>query len=130
MARVNVELPDGTTGWVEFRPMTMGDVKYFIKAEDALGSMARLEQGILGYEFSNGKALDDQVKGAYRVLLRAWNNAEDEVALPPANGLPSELPSLGRSTERQPVIPISTASTRSRGATGSRRGRSTRATGR
>lgn len=127
MGRINVELPDGVTGWVEFRPMTVGDLKFYLKADevDPYDSIDRLEAAIDGYEFSNGKPLDEQVKGAYRVLLRAWNNAEDEDALPPENGQPSALPSSGKSAERPPVSRSSTRSMKSRAATASRRGQST-----
>lgn len=127
MGRINVELPDGVTGWVEFRPMTVGDLKFYLKSDEAdpWDSVERLEAAIESYEFSNGKPLDEQVKGAYRVLLRAWNNAEDEDALPPENGRPSALPSSGKSAERPPATRLSTRSTRSRAATASRPGPST-----
>lgn len=127
MGRINVELADGVTGWVEFRPMTVGDLKFYLKSdeEDPWESVNRLEAAIEHYEFSNGKPLDEQVKSAYRTLLKAWNNAEDEDALPPENGRPYALPSSGNSAERPPASRSSTRSTRSRAATASRPGRST-----
>lgn len=127
MGRISVELPDGVTGWVEFRPMTVGDLKFYLKSDEGnpWESVSRLEAAIESYEFSNGKTLDEQVKGAYQVLLRAWNNAEDEDALPPENGRPSVLPSSGKSAERPPVSRSSTRSMKSRAATASRRGQST-----
>lgn len=95
MPRVDVELPQfGITGWVEFRPMTIDDLEVMGDSDkDPSSVVRRLKDAAESYEFSNGKPLGEQPREMFRMLLRGWNKREDEDALPPVNGQPSNEPS-------------------------------------
>lgn len=55
--------------------------------------MAAIEDGVIEAHFKNGRELGQQPFSVFRDIFRAWNKSEQDDALPPANGQPSETPS-------------------------------------
>lgn len=84
----------GNGEWVRVHAMTIGEWRSFLGAE---GDMAGAVDATLGAveeaHFNNGKSLDGQPMEIFTLILSKWNEREDEVALPPANGQSSASPS-------------------------------------
>lgn len=93
-----ITLPDGST--MTMLPMTWQAMKA-AAAVDTEGGLDRstaelmqaVEDAVLTAEFKNGRPLSKQPFAVFRDVFRAWNRAEEDAALPPANGQISETPS-------------------------------------
>jgi hypothetical protein len=84
-------------GYVVMRPMNIDDLLAFAEADTNVGPAIRsVKGGCLESKFKNGKPLGEQSIDVLTAILRGWNRAEDEVALPPASAPPSASPSTGR----------------------------------
>jgi hypothetical protein len=84
-------------GYVVMRPMNIDDLLAFAEADTNVGPAIRsVKNGCVESNFKNGKPLGEQSIDVLTAILRGWNRAEDEVALPPANGQLSVLPSTGK----------------------------------
>ena len=84
-------------GYVVMRPMTIDDMLAFSEVETNLGAAIRaVKDGCTEAKFKNGKLLGEQGLPVLTAILKAWNSAEDEVALPPASAPLSVLPSTGK----------------------------------
>jgi hypothetical protein len=83
-----ITLSDGS--WVKMRPMNIDDMLAFAEVDKDFGSAIRaVKDGIVDAQFKNGKPFGEQPVPVYNEVLKAWNQAEDEVALPPASAPPS-----------------------------------------
>lgn len=84
-------------GFVVMRPMNIDDLLAFAEADTNVGPAIRaVKEGCIESNFKNGKPLGEQSLDTLTAILRGWNRAEDEVALPPASAPPSASPSTGR----------------------------------
>jgi len=84
-------------GYVVMRPMTIDDMLAFSEADTNFGAAIRaVKEGCVEAKFANGLPLGEQGLPVLTAILRGWNNAEDEVALPPASAQLSALPSTGK----------------------------------
>jgi hypothetical protein len=84
-------------GYVVMRPMTIDDLLAFAEVDTNIGAAIRsVKAGCIEDKFKNGKPLGEQEIDVLTAILRGWNRAEDEVALPPASAPPSVSPSTGR----------------------------------
>ena len=84
-------------GYVVMRPMNIDDLLAFAEADTQIAPAIRsVKNGVLEANFKNGKPIGEQSLDVLTAILRGWNSAEDEVALPPANAPLSVLPSTGR----------------------------------
>jgi hypothetical protein len=84
-------------GYVVMRPMNIDALLAFAEADINMGPAIRaVKDGCIEDKFKNGKPLGEQEIDVLTAILRGWNRAEDEVALPPASAPPSASPSTGR----------------------------------
>lgn len=80
--------------WVDMRPMTIDDLEAFSEATERPAPAIRaVKDACVGSKFNNGKPLGGQPISVLTEVLGAWNNTEDEEALPPDHAPPSALPS-------------------------------------
>jgi hypothetical protein len=91
-----ITLPDGSE--LVMLPMTWQMAKAVAAADpanpdDAAPMMQAVEDACLRANFKNGRDLARQPVTVFGDIFREWNKKEDEHALPPANGQPSETPS-------------------------------------
>lgn len=77
--------------WAMFKASAQADPEAL---EDSVGSlMQAIEDAVVEAKFKNGRDLSRQPRSVFMKILTGWRQAEDEVALPPANGQLSETPS-------------------------------------
>lgn len=85
---------DVTGGWVRMRPMSIDDIVALAEADTTVGPALRaVLAACVESHFDDGQPLGSQGFKVLTEILKAWNSAEDEVALPPANGQSSASPS-------------------------------------
>lgn len=84
-------------GYVVMRPMNIDDLLAFAEADSNVAPAIRsVKDGCVESKFRDGKPLGEQSLDVLTAILRGWNRAEDEAAVPPTNGQPSVSPSTGR----------------------------------
>ncbi len=84
-------------GYVVMRPMNIDALLAFAEADTNVAAAIRaVKEGCVEAKFANGLPLGEQGLPVLTAILRGWNNAEDEVALPPASAQLSALPSTGK----------------------------------
>lgn len=78
------------SGYVVMRPMNIDALLAFAEADTNIGPAIRaVKEGCVDSKFTDGKPLGEQPIPTLTAILRGWNRAEDEVALPPAQEPPS-----------------------------------------
>src|SRR5574339_18923 len=86
----HLKLEDGST--LVMLPVTWQMMKAIASADSEQADrstadmMQAIEDACIEANFVNGRPLPLQPLGTFRQIFRAWNAAEDEAALPPANG--------------------------------------------
>lgn len=89
-----VQLEDGSQ--LTMLPLTWAMLKASSQADpdrldESLGQlMQAIEDAVVEAHFKNGRGLSTQPKSVFMQIFAGWRKAEDEAALPPVNGQPSE----------------------------------------
>ena len=92
-----VELKDGSVlmmlpmTWRMFKASAQADTEHIDRSIGEL--MQAIEDAVVEANFKNGRDLSRQPRSVFMDIFSGWRQAEDEVALPPANGQLSGTPS-------------------------------------
>lgn len=83
----------GNGEWVVMRSMTIDDLEAISDVDkNFAGAIRAVKDACLEAHFANGEPVGKQRSDRVVDIVKGWNRAEDEVAIPPENGQPSASP--------------------------------------